>query len=181
MPDPIDEYFEKIIIYSTEDEKLEFLGKILINPSCRKIYRLLIDNEMSASEIAKETGSSLPLVLHNLETLVESGVVKITRIKLTIRRQRQKHYAAKPHIVITPPPQFKKITTSKVKMANLTKILLSSIILVAGVLSWKILQPNTVGFVPTTSDSIEVVSIIIPCLLVAIPLVILFLKKKKYI
>jgi len=40
------ENFDKIKIFSSEDEKLKLLGELLSNKSSRDIIKLLIDKEM---------------------------------------------------------------------------------------------------------------------------------------
>ena len=99
---PKDEPFEDVVIFSNEDEKLKSLGKTLNNDYSRNILKLLRNAEMTANEIAKKTGMSLPLVIHHLNTMSHGGIVVVARTKFNTKNQPMKCYTVKSGVLILP-------------------------------------------------------------------------------
>lgn len=94
---------DKIDILSTEDEKLKEIGEILSSDSSRQILKLLFNNSLSANQIAQKTEMSLPLVIHHLKKMQNTGVVKITNVGKNTKSHDVKFYTIdKVAIVILP-------------------------------------------------------------------------------
>lgn len=80
--DPLEDLEEnqisnKVEFFTTEDDKLKFLGEILSNDSSRQILILLINQEMSADEISKKTNLRLSLVIHHLNKMQKAGIFQL--------------------------------------------------------------------------------------------------------
>ncbi len=108
-----EDIMDKIQIYSNDDEQLKFLGQILGNESSRKILQTLFDKELTAGEISTQTGFSLPLINHHISTMLQAGVVAVTKTTMNTKNQPMKHYSAKSGIVILPKQASKKAKASK--------------------------------------------------------------------
>ncbi len=80
-PEENDEFFDKIEIISSDDDKLKFLGELLSNESSRNILLLLTNREMSANEISQKTNLRLSLIIHHLNKMQQVGIVKIVKIE----------------------------------------------------------------------------------------------------
>ena len=76
------ENFDKIKIFSSDDEKLKILGELLSNKSSRDIIRLLIEKEMYTNEIVKKLELKVNLVIHHLQKMELIGLLEITNKKI---------------------------------------------------------------------------------------------------
>ena len=96
---------DDVEIISSEDEKIKLIGEIFSNDSSRKILKLISnDNEMTANEIAQKNKMSLALVTHHLRRMQTAGMVKITKIGISVKGQDMKYYlATKQSFLIIPP------------------------------------------------------------------------------
>ena len=90
-----DNITKEIKIFSNNDEKLKFLGKILNNNSSREIIQLLIKKEMTANEIALQTKLSLPLILHYINQMIRAEIVTVSKTENNAKNQPMKYYSAK--------------------------------------------------------------------------------------
>ena len=109
---------DKILrIFSNDDERLQKVGQILSTPKSRKIYGLLIDNELNAKEIGKiidnDDNPRLPNLIFHLDKMVDVGLLTVEK-----RMQRKnghilKYYKAIPLILIVPPKNLEKAKNSK--------------------------------------------------------------------
>ena len=105
---------ENFKILATDDEKIKSFGEIFTNESSRKILQLLFDEELSATQIAQKSNTSLQLVKYHLEKLRSLDVVKISKIEKNSKSQDMKIYtASKFSIVIVPPTLSEKTRESK--------------------------------------------------------------------
>ncbi|QLH07063.1 winged helix-turn-helix domain-containing protein [Nitrosopumilus ureiphilus] len=136
------EIMDKIHIYSTDDEKLKFLGQMLHSDTSRKILQLLIQNEMTANEISDSSGLSLSLVIHHVNKMMQSGIVTISKTTINSRKQPMKYYTSKSGIVILPKKASAKAKQSKSFSNSLKNIMKFASIGVAGVVSWLITKPS---------------------------------------
>jgi len=127
---------EKVEVFSNDDERLQSIGEILSNASSRGILKLLIANELTAHEIVQKTNLSLSLVLHHLNKMQTTGIVKISKITQTSKGQDMKHYTAKAGIMILPQTVSEKAKTSKSFQNSLKRIMKFSSIGIAGIVSW---------------------------------------------
>ncbi|MEX1150828.1 MAG: ArsR family transcriptional regulator [Nitrosopumilaceae archaeon] len=147
----LSEIYEKVEIFSNDDERLQSIGEILSNTSSRGILKLLISNELTAHEIVQKTNLSLSLVLHHLNKMQTTGIVKISKITQTSKNQDMKHYMAKAGIMIFPPIVSEKAKTSKTLQNSLKRIMRFCSIGIAGVTSWfaiRASQPSTESMLP---------------------------------
>ena len=183
---------DKIKIYSTDDEKLKFLGKILNNDSSREILLLLIEKEMTANEIAIQMKLSLPLVLYHINQMIQSGIVIVSKTFTNSKNQPMKYYSAKSGIVILPEIASIKAKESKSFSNSLKTIMKFAVIGIVSFVSWvhvksqqKELPPSDDSFdyvSPQNYDFLDVIisePIIIPLLVIIVGLSILFVLEKR--
>lgn len=131
-----DNISNEIKIFSNNDEKLKFLGKILNNDSSREIIQMLIKNEMTANEIALQTKLSLPLALYHVNQMIKAGIVVISKTSTNGKNQPMKYYSAKPGIMILPEKASQKAKQSKSFTKSLKSIMKFASVGVAGITSW---------------------------------------------
>ncbi len=108
---------EVLKIYANNDEKIQKIGQILTVPKSRKIFTILIEQQLNAKEIAKlvdnSTNPRLPIIKYHLKKMVTAGLVVVE-----IKQQRKnghylKYYKAIPNVLIVPPKFFAEISTNK--------------------------------------------------------------------
>lgn len=104
-------------IYTNNDKKIQKIGQVLTVPKSRKIYRILIEQQLNAKEIAKLVDNNdnprLPIIKYHLEKMVDAELIVVE-----IKQQRKnghylKYYKAIPNILIVPPKFFTEISTNK--------------------------------------------------------------------
>lgn len=144
-PEKNDEFFDKIEVFSSEDDKLKFLGELLSNESSRQILLLLTNREMPANELSEKTNLRLSLVIHHLNKMQQVGIVKIVKTEKNTKNHDVKYYSAKSGIMIFPKEISEKITKSKSLSISLTKIMRFSVIGIAGLVSWLITKPTEIS------------------------------------
>ena len=184
---------DKIKIYSTDDEKLKFLGKILNNDSSREILLLLIEKEMTANEIAIQMKLSLPLVLYHINQMIQSGIVIVSKTFTNGKNQPMKYYSAKSGIVILPEKASQKAKESKSFSNSLKKVMKFAVIGIVSFVSWVHVKSQQKEL-PPSDDTFDYVSpqnyddfldiiisepIIIPLLVIIVGLSILFVLEKR--
>ena len=184
---------DKIKIYSTDDEKLKFLGKILNNDSSREILLLLIEKEMTANEIAIQMKLSLPLVLYHINQMIQSGIVIVSKTFTNSKNQPMKYYSAKSGIVILPEIASIKAKESKSFSNSLKTIMKFAVIGIVSFVSWVHVKSQQKEL-PPSDDTFDYVSpqnyddfldiiisepIIIPLLVIIVGLSILFVLEKR--
>ena len=115
--DPEDNFEEYVRVFSNTDERMHEIGQILSTPKSRKIYTILIEQQLNAKEIAKLVDNNnnprLPIIKYHLEKMVDAGLVVVE-----IKQQRKnghylKYYKAIPNVLIVPPKFFAEISTNK--------------------------------------------------------------------
>jgi DNA-binding transcriptional ArsR family regulator len=67
---------EKSITIDLDDPRSDAVAEAITNKTCKKILSMLADEEMSASDLAKELGLPLNTVGYNLEKLVRAGLIE---------------------------------------------------------------------------------------------------------
>ncbi len=153
MASPLDDPENKVMIFSTSDERIKPLGKVLNSKPSMEILDLLNGAEMTANEIAEKTGTSLPLVIHHLTKMSQAGIVNISKIRMNSKNQPMKCYtAAKTGILILPEPASKKAQQSKSLSNSLRRIMRFSAVGVAGLASWVLTKPDDDAPIPTSSE-----------------------------
>lgn len=140
IDDTVDLDYEKIkddiLIFSSEDERLKFLGEILSNESSRSILTLLIEKEMTLMQIAKQTNLNPTLVIHHLKKLLQSDVVTITKTIASKKGRPMKFYRAKPILMISSKNMRDRIHKNKSLLNVLKKITRFAAIGLVGVATW---------------------------------------------
>lgn len=128
---------ENIEIFSTDDEKIKSIGELLTNDSSRTILQLLFKEEMTATQLAQKTGTSLQLVKYHLNKMQDVGVVRISKIEKNTKAQDMKYYkATKFAIVILPSKISDKTKESKLLLHSFKTIYRFAGIGVAAIASW---------------------------------------------
>jgi DNA-binding transcriptional ArsR family regulator len=114
---------DKVVILSTEDEKIKAVGEILSSDSSRKILKLLFNQSLTANQISQKIGVSLPLVIYHLKKMQESDVIKITNVGKNTKSHDMKFYTVdKFAIVILPSEMSKSAKTSKSLFNSFSRI-----------------------------------------------------------
>ena len=135
---------DKVKIYSSNEERVKFLGDVLANDTSRSIFLLLTQGEMPAGRIADKTGMSLALVTYHLEKMQNAGVVQVSKVSKNIKNRDMKYYRAVLAILIIPEESHDRASDSKALVLSLRRILRFSSIGIAGLSSW--LAAKYVGF-----------------------------------
>ena len=143
---------DKVKIYSSNEERVKFLGDVLANDTSRSIFLLLAQGEMPAGKIADKTGMSLALITHHLEKMQNAGVVQVSKVSKNVKNRDMKHYRAVLAILIIPDESHDRARGSKALALSLRRALRFSSIGIAGLSSWlaaKYVGSTEPGTVPT--------------------------------
>lgn len=132
----LDNITKEIKIFSSNDEKLKSLGKILNNDSGREIFQRLRKKEMTANEIALQTKLSLPLVLHHINQMIQAEIAYVSKTENNSKNQPMKYYSAKSGVVILPERASEKAKQSKSFSKSIKSIMKFAGIGVGGIVSW---------------------------------------------
>jgi predicted transcriptional regulator len=147
IDDAVDLDYEKIkdtiLIFSSEDERLKFLGEILSNESSRSILTLLIEKEMTLMQIAKQTSLNPTLVIHHLKKLLQSDVVTITKTIANKKGRPMKFYRARPILMISSKGIRDNIHKNKSLLNVIKKISRFAAIGLAGMSAWMVTSTGT--------------------------------------
>ena len=139
-------------IYSSNENRVKFLGDVLANDASRSIFLLPAQGELPASRIADKTGMSLALVTHHLEKMQNAGVVQVSRVSKNIKNRDMKHYRAVLAILIIPEESHARARGSRALALSLRRILRFSSIGIAGLSSW--LAAKYAGFTDVARQQI---------------------------
>lgn len=130
-----------VVLYSTEDEKIELLGKLLSTDTARVILTNLFLDSITAEQLAEKTGISLQLVIFHLKRLQELGIVKIIKVEKNSKGHDMKYYAAsKFAIVVLPPKVIEKAKNSKLLRRSFNLIYRLTAISITAISTWFITQ-----------------------------------------
>jgi hypothetical protein len=136
---------EKIEILSTEDDKIKSIGEILSNDSSRNILKLLLDDTMTANQVAQKAGISLPLAIYHLKKMQDLEIIGVA----TANGNDTKYYTStKFAFIITSTRASERARSSKSLFNSLRKIYRFGAIGIAGLVSWAILQNTGPGYSP---------------------------------
>ena len=127
---------DKVKIYSSNENRVKFLGDVLANDASRSIFLLLAQGELPAGRIADKTGMSLALVTHHLEKMQSAGVVQVSKVSKNVKNRDMKHYRAVLAILIIPEESHARARGSRALALSLRRILRFSSIGIAGLSSW---------------------------------------------
>jgi DNA-binding Lrp family transcriptional regulator len=127
---------EKIEILSTDDEKIKTIGELLSNDSSRGILKLLLDDTLTANQIAQKLGISLQLVIYHLKKMQELDIINATQ-----KENDMKYYTStKFAFIILSSKASEKAKKSKSLFNSLKKIHRFAAIGISGLASWLVLQ-----------------------------------------
>jgi DNA-binding transcriptional ArsR family regulator len=184
-----------VVLYSTEDEKIELLGKLLITHTARIILTNLFSDTITAEKLSEKTDISLQLVIFHLKRLQELGIVKVIKIEKNSKGHDMKYYtASKFAIVVLPPKVIEKAKNSKLLRRSFNLIYRLTAVSITAISSWFITQylqkkdqiqdiPDGNGLYDYSPSSnwfnvqSEILSLIIAVLVVTIGLIIINLSK----
>lgn len=145
--DVVDLDYEKIkdtiLIFSSEDERLKFLGEVLSNESSRSILTLLIEKEMTLMQIAKQTSLNPTLVIHHLKKLLQSDVVTITKTAVNKKGRPMKFYRARPILMISSKGTCDIFHKNKSLLNMIKKMTRFAAIGIAGISTWVMTSTGT--------------------------------------
>lgn len=114
---------DNLDIFSTDDDKLKILAKIISNKSSIQILNLLFQNELTANEIAQQTNMSLQLVKYYLEKMREIDLIHVSRIEKSSKARDMNYYkTSKLAIIITPSKITEKAKQSKLLSRSFNSI-----------------------------------------------------------
>lgn len=126
-----------VVVYSTDDEKINNIGKLLSYESSRKILMLLMSETLTAKHITEKTNYDLTLVKHHLNRMLEVGIVKITKVEKSVKLKDMKYYAASQFaVVILSPSVSERAKKSKMLNRSLKMIYKLSSVGIAGIVTW---------------------------------------------
>jgi DNA-binding transcriptional ArsR family regulator len=185
-----DKDFDKIKVFSSDDDKLKILGELLSNKTSRDIIKLLIDKEMYANEIARKLELRRNLVIHHVRKMEAIGLLEITNKKI-IRNGEEHRFFKIPRSMLIVPNESTEIR----KNGILKKIFKDGIkfvsVGIAGIITWfgtqqkSILMPgeetNYSGdvYVPVLIDEpLSLIQIAVTCAIVGIGLFLTWFSKK---
>ena len=143
---------DKVKIYSSNEERVKFLGDVLANDASRSIFLLLAQGDLPAGKIADKTGMSLALVTHHLEKMQNAGVVQVSKVSKNIKNRDMKYYRAVLAILIIPEESHDRARGSKALALSLRRVLRFSSIGIAGLSSW--LAAKYAGFTDVARQQI---------------------------
>src|SRR3989441_8986296 len=128
---------EKVGIYDTDDERLQTLGEVLITDASRTILKLLLDQTLTANEIAIKTGHSLQLVRYHLKKMQDARLVEISKIGKNTKAHDMKYYSATKFAIVIVPSKFsEKAKSSKSLFKSFRSIYRFGAIGIAAIGSW---------------------------------------------
>lgn len=135
---------EKIEILSTEDGKIKSIGEILSNDSSRAVFKLLLDDTMTANQVAQKAGISLPLAIYHLKKMQDLGIIGI----VTKENDAKYYTSTKFAFIITSVSASEMAKSSKSLFNSLKKIYRFAAIGFGGLVSWLVLQNTSPDYSP---------------------------------
>lgn len=126
-----------VLIYSTEDERIKEVGKLLASDTSRKILKMLFSETLTTKQIAQRMGFDIPLAKHHIDRMLDLGIIKVEKITKSIKDREVKCYTAS-HlaVVILSPPVADKAKNSKLFMRSFRMIHKIASIGIAAVSTW---------------------------------------------
>ena len=175
---------EEIKIYSTEDEKMNLLGKIMSNESARKILQLLFENEFTATQIGQKINISLQLVKYHINNMQDIGIVKVSKIEKNSKNQDMNYYSASRFAIVIVPSQISERTRESKSLKRSIKTIYRLVgFACASFISWIVLgsEEKTPMRGMSTESTISEWQIIIPITIITLGIIIeiVILRKRK--
>lgn len=137
---------EKIEILSTDDKKIKSIGELLSNDTSRQIWKLLLENEMTANQIAEKTGMLLSLVIYHLKNMLETEIIKVSKIGKNVKERDMLYYTTSRFAVIILPSNIsEKAKQSKSLLHSLKKLYKFAAIGISTVSAYLVSQNIQIG------------------------------------
>lgn len=168
-----DENFDKIKIFSSDDDKLKILGELLSNKSSRDIIKLLIGKEMYINEIAKKLDLKVSLVIHHLQKMEVIGLLEITKKKIAREGETHRFFKIPSGMLIFPKQSEEEVNNGVLKKIFKRGIKFAIIGFVA-VFSWVYIQNSPTIY----SENVKDYNFTIPLAVILIGLLIEKIIKK---
>ncbi len=124
------------IVFSSDDQRLKILGEIFGNTTSRSIITILIESEMTATQISDRLDIKLNLVMYHLEKMMSLQIISITKRTKNSRGHQVKHYRAKQAIMVFPKNVKSRAEKSKMLSDVIKRITRFSAIGIVGVFTW---------------------------------------------
>jgi len=132
MTDGLDKCCNHVILAS-DDQRLKMLGEIFGNNTSRSIMSLLIENQMTATQISDRLGIKLNLVMYHLDKMMDLEIISITERTKNSRGHQVKHYRAKQAVMIFSKNAKNRAEKSKMLSDTIKRITKFSALCIAGV------------------------------------------------
>lgn len=176
-----DENFDKIKVFSSDDERLKILGELLSNKSSRDIIKLLSNKEMYANEIAKKLDIRPNLVIHHLKKLKELGLLETKNKEIIKKGVEHKYYKIIPNMFVTLTQTKKEIHENGLFKRFFKEGVKFAVIGSVSAISWLLLQPSPIRPGAPSDKLIDVDPLVVALLIIISGLVIelIYLKIKK--
>jgi len=150
------ENFDKIKVFSSDDEKLKILGELLSNKSSRDIIRMLIEKEMYTNEIATKLDMRVNLVIHHLKKMKEIGIIEINHKKIIRKGKEHEYFRIVPGFLILPNETKENTQKNKTLKKIFKEGIKYTIVLVATVSSF--LGISSINIKNITQDNMDTVT-----------------------
>lgn len=124
------------IVFSSDDQRLKILGEIFGNSTSRSIITLLIESEMTTTQISDKLDINLNLVMYHLDKMLSLQIISITKRTKNSRGHQVKHYRAKQAVMIFSKNAKNRAEKSKMLSDVIKRITRFSAIGIAGVFTW---------------------------------------------
>ncbi|MGQ0771595.1 MAG: ArsR/SmtB family transcription factor [Nitrososphaerota archaeon] len=126
-----------VLIYSTEDERIKEVGKLLVSDTSRQILKMLFSETLTAKQIAQRMDFDIPLAKHHIDRMLDLGIIKIAKITKSVKDRDVKCYTAS-HlaVVILSPSAVDNAKKSKLFIRSFRTIHKIATIGIAAISTW---------------------------------------------
>ena len=133
------------IVFSSDDQRLKMLGEIFGNSTSRGIITLLIEDEMTATQISDRLGIKLNLTMYHLDKMLNLQIISIVKKTKNRRGHQVKHYRAKQAMMIFSKDAKDRAEKSKMLSNVIKRITRFSVISIAGISTWLVTNISIQG------------------------------------
>lgn len=124
------------IVFSSDDQRLKLLGEIFGNDTSRSMITVLIEKEMTVTQISCKLGLKMNLVMYHLNKMLSLGIISITKKTKNSKGHQIKHYKAKQAVMIFSNNAKSRAEKSKMLSNVVKRITRFSAIGMAGIGTW---------------------------------------------
>ncbi len=104
------------VMVSLEEDKAKAIGKIVSNPTSRKILNLLAEKELSESEIAKKLKTPISTIHYNIQQLMKADLIESTKFRYSEKGNEINIYSLARKLILIAP---KGVKTFRDKIKNI--------------------------------------------------------------